>query len=537
MLALCPLIVMLLSPHRVVAAEIWLSPFDPMIWSVVQPDLPSDYFALFSQDAAWSRSAARISVLKIAGSLAGSGPYAQLQRMFADLGRRHISLALEIMALTAQRDCGQHIEGYAQAGENAHLAERIRQVGGDLRYVATDEPLWNGHEFSGANACHTAIPAIATDVAATVKALKQVFPAVQVGDIEQIGRITPPDVVDEIMAWTTAYRDALGTPLAFLDFDVVWAGPWRQQLTLLAPRLHAAGIKFGIIYNGDPSDQTDLAWTRHAEQRFAAIEADPAITPDRAILQTWMVHPSHVLPETQPGTLTWLVNRYLTAQTRLVLQRTGGRLQGELTDTAGHPLTAAPVTLSAQLPGSPDAPILHTRSGQVPPKAADAILALRINAECNCSGPTDIAIGPVRYRDDRTGQIVQRAFRPPSAPDAATPTRFQAEPGQPITQNAPGFPVTADNPFTLQVPMRTNLASAGSGYVALIFLDARGKEVERLRFPFDPAEWPIGTVTTDAQGRFSLLPDANTLRASVGFRADFPGDAQHRTASATLRSP
>jgi hypothetical protein len=85
--------------------------------------------------------------------------------------------------------------------------------------------------------------------------------------------------------------------------------------------------------------------------------------------------------------------------------------------------------------------------------------------------------------------------------------------------------------------MHTNLASAGSGYVALIFLDARGKEVERLRFPFDPAEWPIGTVTTDAQGRFSLLPDPNTLRASVGFRAEFPGDAQHRTASATLRSP
>ena len=37
-----------------------------------------------------------------------------------------------------------------------------------------------------------------------------------------------------------------------------------------------------------------------------------------------------------------------------------------------------------------------------------------------------------------------------------------------------GFPVTADDPFTVQVPMRTNLASASSGYVALVFLDARG---------------------------------------------------------------
>jgi hypothetical protein len=71
--------------------------------------------------------------------------------------------------------------------------------------------------------------------------------------------------------------------------------------------------------------------------------------------------------------------------------------------------------------------------------------------------------------------------------------------------------------------------------VALVFLDTKGQKVERVRFPFVPAEQPIGTLTTDAQGRFSLQPDPATLRASVGFRADFPGDAQHRTASATLR--
>ena len=104
-----------------------------------------------------------------------------------------------------------------------------------------------------------------------------------------------------------------------------------------------------------------------------------------------------------------------------------------------------------------------------------------------------------------------------------------------VRQNAQRFPVTPDNPFTLQVPMRTNLASAGSGYVALAFLDAAGKEVERLRLPFEPAEKPIGTLTTDAHGRFSLLPDAATLRASIGYRAEFDGDARHRSASATLR--
>jgi hypothetical protein len=399
-----------------------------------------------------------------------------------------------------------------------------------------DEPLDFGHYSNLPNACHSSVADIAADVAGKVRAIRRVFPEVQIGDIEVIGHSGWEDDIDTLMQWTKAYQDATGEPLAFLHFDVVWSGRWRQQLALLAPRLHAAGIKIGVIYNGDPDDQSDLAWTSHAEQRFSAIEADRAISPDHAILQTWMPHPSHMLPETQPGTMTWLVNRYLAGETRLALMRTGNRLQGELTDTAGHPLPAAQVTLSAQLLGEPGTPILHTRSGQVPQKAATAILALRINAECSCSGPADIALGPVRYRDDRTGQIVERAFPPASArANTSTSARFRAEPGQPISQNAPKFPVTPDNPYTVQVPMSTTLASASSGYVALVFLDAQGKEIERLRLPFEPVERPIGTVTTDAQGRFAQSPDAATLRASISFRAEFAGDARHRLTSATVR--
>jgi hypothetical protein len=176
------------------------------------------------------------------------------------------------------------------------------------------------------------------------------------------------------------------------------------------------------------------------------------------------------------------------------------------------------------------------RSGQVPPKATSALLALRINAECNCSGPADIAVGPVRYHDDRTGQTVQHGFRPQAAPsNEVAPARFQAAPGQPITQNTQRFPVTADDPFTIQMPMRTAPPSANSGYVALIFLDTKGKEVMRFRLPFAPAERPIGTMVTDALGKFSMLPNFDTLRDSAGFRAEFPGDTKHRVASATMR--
>jgi hypothetical protein len=129
------------------------------------------------------------------------------------------------------------------------------------------------------------------------------------------------------MHWADAYRGAAGVPLAFLQADVQWDGPWRDQLTDLRARLLKQSIKFGIIYNGDVDDQTGLAWTRHTEQRFAEIEAAPALIPDQAVLQTWMAHPTHMLPETQPGTMTWLVNRYVAAETHLAVHRVGERLE------------------------------------------------------------------------------------------------------------------------------------------------------------------------------------------------------------------
>jgi hypothetical protein len=57
----------------------------------------------------------------------------------------------------------------------------------------------------------------------------------------------------------------------------------------------------------------------------------------------------------------------------------------------------APVTISVERTGKPDAPAPHALSGQVPLKAITAVLALRINAECGCSGSADVGIGPARY--------------------------------------------------------------------------------------------------------------------------------------------
>ena len=233
--------------------------------------------------------------------------------------------------------------------------------------------------------------------------------------------------------------------------------------------------------------------------------------------------------------MTWLVNRYFAAETRLVLRQVGGKLVGQLTDTAGQPRAGAPITLAAEVVGTPESLAVHAQSGRVPPNATSAVLALRVNAECDCSGPADVDVGPFRYSDDSSGRTAELRFGIGSAlGSGAGVSHIQARSGQAIIQNTPRFSVTADRPFTVQVPMRTNQASEGSGYVALIFLNARSRKLSACGL-VPPAERPIGAVTTDATGRFSLLANHETVRSSVGFRAEFRGDEQDRAASASLR--
>lgn len=527
---------LLCGPAEATGTQIWLAGVDPVVRAGPDAQTASDYLNLFQPDAPWVKASEAVQVFKTSARFLANASDETLSHMFADLRRRHIALGMEALMLTVTAKCGAGIEGYSSLQAIAMVVSRIKRLGADLEYVAMDEPLEFGHYSQLPNACQSTLADIANDVAAKVRAVRQIYPNVQVGDIEGIGLVGPQSNIGELMEWTRYYQSAVGTPLSFLHVDVLWSGPWKPQLQQLAGRLRASGIKFGIIYNGDPDDQSGAAWTRHAEQRFAAIEADAALRPDQAILQTWMRYPDHMLPETKPGTMTWLINRYQAAETRLVLHRSDNRLQGELTGTTGQPLGGRSITVSAGLLGYAGAPVQYNRSGKVPSNAATAILALRINAECNCVGRADVAIGIARYHDDRTGQNVQKAFPPLS--DSRAPqvlARFQARPGQKIMQNTRPFQVTSDSLFTLQVPIHMDLASFGSGYIALIFLDAGGKEVERLKIPFEPVYQSVGPLNTDSEGRFSLLLDPDTLRRSVSFHAEFPGTSRDRTASTSLQ--
>ena len=301
------------------AAEIWLSGVPSGLRQRMFQESESDYFELFKPEAAWSKSAQHVKVFQFNGVLHQSDD--ELKAMFADLKRRHITLATEMGLLTGkdgsgQQACGVGVEGFGASDATRAIAERIKKNGGELRYVAMDEPLFYGRYFKGKNACQWSMSDVARDIAPRAAILREIFPSVEIGDVEPVGAAQnmPPDWVGQIAQWIQVYQQVVGQKLSFFRADVAWTSPWQQQLAAVKRLAHARGMKFSVIYDGGGSKQeNDILWTQEAAQRFHAVESNPSLAPDQVIFQSWARWPHKMLPETQPGTMTNLVLKYVEA--------------------------------------------------------------------------------------------------------------------------------------------------------------------------------------------------------------------------------
>ena len=290
--------------------QIWLGGVDPIVRASMDPSSASDFMDLFEPQANWSRAASQVKVFQASTQFFSKAPDRMLSRLFEDLKRRHIALALGALMLSGDGQCGFGIEGYSAPRQMLAIANRINKLGGTLSYIAMDGPLMAGHFYSGPRACHSSMESVAAEVAEKVSQMRTVFPTLEVGDIEPLGVTDPSNWAKTLIVWAEAYKAAVGEPLAFVHFDVQWRGPWQAQLRDLEARLRADGTRVGVVYNGLGADQTDMEWVQHAEEHFDALERDSSLMPDDAVIQTWNRHPTHFLPETQPGTLTHLIDRY-----------------------------------------------------------------------------------------------------------------------------------------------------------------------------------------------------------------------------------
>jgi hypothetical protein len=289
--------------------QVWFAPLDWFARPEVGYGGATDYMELF-RPGPGQTLLSRIAVIKLYPQFIQQATDEDLRTIFAALKSANTSLAMEAGVLDENERCGHGVEGYG--GQDAiKLAARIKQLGGELAYVAMDEPAFYGRMFSARGACHDEFADLARNAAKNLAAIEEIFPRVQVGDGEPVGGTVDAAAIQEYARWADAFRGATGKPLAFFHGDVQWRETWHTALEEFVAVMRDRKIPLGIIYNGNDDDTSDEAWIAHAEEHYRAVESDSRIVPDQVVFQSWRPHPSHLFPETDPGSFTYLLKRYL----------------------------------------------------------------------------------------------------------------------------------------------------------------------------------------------------------------------------------
>jgi hypothetical protein len=274
---------------------------------------------MFTVDSPWSNAARATKAFKISTQFALHSTDEQLTTLIRDLQRRHIALALEAGLLVGSGRCGMGVEGYGLENSAENVAKRIKSHGGQLDYIAFDEPVWHGHEGlgktgGGALFCSDAISDLVDQMVPKLALLHQYFPNAEFGDIDPIhGR--HPEAANDILAFFDLLREKSQLRISFFHADIAWQAPgWQPVLEQLSVGLHKRGLRVGIICDGGGSAvkgeeaRSNDAWVHSAIQRCQALAKNPQIRPDDFIVQSWEPLPTRILPETDPGSLTYEVN-------------------------------------------------------------------------------------------------------------------------------------------------------------------------------------------------------------------------------------
>jgi hypothetical protein len=473
-----------------------------------------DFLQLFSPDAPWSQAASHVRVFKLYTQIILDLSDAQLVSVLTDLHRRHIALAAEFGPLTPT-DCGQGIEGFSASG-TLQAAQRIHDLGFSLNYVAFDEPMTFGALYTGPNACQWSPLEVAQNAAQSAAQLRSLFPDVVIGDIEVVPDGGASDTwLASYEQWLDAWQQVTGTPLAFFDFDVDWGADWQPAAAALTRALVLRNIPVGHIYNGG-GQSSDAAWMSAAEQNMTQFEARDRLMADEAIFQSWEHHPKHDLPETDPTSLTYLIDRYFRERTTLTLSSAVSAGSGTLASSAG-PLANATVALTETFRTGTGQPGAYTYTDSVPEGTQYVVFGARVAQE-NCSAVplpaefylTDFTLDAGAaglLHADFTNQLTGWGIWGDAAIAQVEQNslHIQVTPGESMGLNSSSIPFSAAmKTYTFTVKATIPAGSRGDGCAIAVFQDAGFNEITRAVFEIVPLPVDLPALQTATTGAFTF---------------------------------
>jgi len=311
---LFPAAILCLFVQAASAQELWFAPNDnlprgPNRNVVLNEDFPH----LFDEDAQWG---AQIDVFLASPMMSGpAGPEDELHHMAAFLQQRHIKLAMGVDATTmdspkpAPDACGRGVEGSRPPGQNRAIFQRLKRLGLDITYAAMDEPLTFGHYFQGKAGCRYSIGDTARRAAAAIAEIKESYPNIKVVDFEAPPPTSLSQWRSDFEIWLTSYRDAAGTPLDAVMFDVNLFGNWRNTAATGVNVARRQGLRAGILIFKPGPGRSDAEATADYRRAITAVDASK-MSFDIIEIANWTPHPFKNLPESDPMTLTYVLNEY-----------------------------------------------------------------------------------------------------------------------------------------------------------------------------------------------------------------------------------
>jgi beta-lactamase regulating signal transducer with metallopeptidase domain len=487
---------------------------------------------MFNPDSDWKTVAGHTSVIQLRFGMIVNSKDDYLTHIFSNLAERHLALAVELPMLVRSDRCPQRTQAYSDPGAVEKALERIRRLGGDLKYGVMDDPFFFGHRFGAASTCHEPPGELAQQIAENVRLVRTYFPRAEIGTSDVVDESRA--WIDELVEWTDLYRRVTGEPLAFFHANVGWSQPAMRNLMPLASAVQARHIPFGIIYNAEDEARSDTAWSDNTRQHIAEVESALGVHPDRAIFLRGWFYPTRLLPETQPGTLTNLAFQYLLAPPSVALSRRSNILSGRMGDAQGHPVASASLTVEAlDVAGTMDLVERHL-TGKVPADAATVEVGIKIDT-AGSAGVANASLGTIRYREEATGRHDEiPPFVPAAADNHPSVRTMQLFPGEPTVRAFKQFPVTPGADYDLTAPMAVSANGERAGHVYLKFLDGTGKSTRYDILWFRPSVRSLGTAVTNADGRFRMEIPAPVLEARSDIRAYFPGSATFGSQTVTV---
>ena len=407
------------------------------------------------------------------------------------------------------------------------MAQRYKDLGGTIAVVAIEQPFTYAHQLQGPRVCHYTMERIVDEITIYMTEMRQMFPGVPMGSIE--GLVRSPQTTPEDMAfWIDTYEDLAGEPLEFLHIDVDWSVPgWPEILRGIEQVADERGVPFGVLYNGS-FESTSESWLQQAAEFVAEYETNAGGTPDHVNLVSWVDQPEQVLPETDLGAFTSLINRYTGTRSRLEVVEydappdAPATVQGRLVNHDGNGLAGQTIEV-AVIDNDPTA-ATATMTGVVPADATDASILTRVNVEGAIEGATGFRLYDVSYTegggvDDLVpngdhsqggtfwyieGDPIGDAAIVRSDADLDVGSNnmlaVSATAGQNVFVNGESFPVTPGAEFEFSATFALDPAADGIGLVSVAFLNPDTRTTIRI----EPVPQSLAPVVSDDDGNFVI---------------------------------